>query len=271
MTSISSLPDELLLPIFSGFSLSKLTNRLALVCKQWDRVSGDSSFWTYGSVRKLFREFKVLNFNKSVWEFYADVNALGLDFSDYKSLGFFLIFKEVGRFFAQLKEKNLHVVGDAGVTVLTMPKNLSFDVLEKFVTNPKVGSPVRINMEFFAKKFREETVKETYRIIITNDILSSTRSARKDILKKIVREQLGMEFPKALEAATLAAMMYIISGDLKVRFFGCNPDFTYTYCLEKLDTDHLLLGGFEDDLIDVCYEDQVSNDKAGAAAVKKIG
>lgn len=265
----NSLPDEICKEIFSHFSLERLADRIAPVSKRWGRIASDPQLWDWTNLSRIFKKFKIEVFDEKKWDAYADLTSLGLDFSDLMPLTPYEAFKEVGRFFAYLKARNLHVEGDAGVTILTLPQKFSLDVLMNFAQRPKVGNPVQFKNLDDEKlgELRKQTLSKSYRVIVTNNILSRTRTKNYDKKMRLM-EKAGLELPTTLEAVTVAVTMFVRSGPFQVRLFSDRP-YTYTYCQEKIKHDRMLVGGFNSRGLDVDFqadEDKETQDMGTAAA-----
>ena len=118
------LPDDLVSHALSFLSPEDLA-RASGVCREWNKLSAD--LWQAFDLKKIC---KVID--QAVWERHVDLATLGLDASGAPAID-----KRIAIPF--IKRLSRQVEGDAGVTLLTMPKGLTLNKLIALAAAPKQG------------------------------------------------------------------------------------------------------------------------------------
>ena len=151
-----------------------------------------------------------------------------------------------------------------GVTVVTMPKGLSVNKLQKLA--PQLFSYLD---DQFLSQYGDIEVSEAYEIIITDNVMEETRGKDpKTQVREI--EKYGGERPKVVEAITLLVLTFLASSEK--RLFGKKPQWTFTRCEEQITVDQdvrqMVVGRFAANGFSVFYN-LYDNDFYGLAARRK--
>ena len=191
---------------------------------------------TSADLKKMFPKLEVID--EAVWETHVDLTALGMSVKDASPIDANTI-SVLKALFASLQ-----VEGDAGITLLTMPRGLTLNKLVKLAAFPKQGNEAKFRyIEEALKAFGNAPVDKTYRVAITNSVLKGSRRLPVDKQHELVKG-MGCEMPGVLPAATLAILTYMSSrGASPIRLFSDKPC-TYTWCAEKIGGRNLSVGGF---------------------------
>lgn len=230
------LPPEVRRYIFEFLSLEKW-GQISCICKEWKMLTADNSLWESLNLKTLFPKLQILD--AKTWKTHVDMATYELDVA--------ADFRQDKQMIKTLKKfASLKIEGDAGITLLTIPKGLTFNKLMRLAQSPKQGRVTRIK-DFgdhqIAKNFGNIPIDRTYRVIITNNILEKSRRTPRCHQEGIV-ELLGCQLPGVLEVATLAILTYISSTKiLPTRLYNDNPR-TYTNCLEQISSFWVIVGGF---------------------------
>jgi len=239
---VGYLPAEVSLNIFSYLSANEL-GRSCLVSRQWRTLASTSSLWNALDLRKLFPSLNV--FNELDWEAHVDLSSLGLSIADAPP-------SDKRKEIPVLKRllSSLSIEGNLGVTLLTIPKGLMFDKLVKLAGSPKFGhatnfKPIRNPTEMVFEDIII-SVDKTYRIVITNNVLSESQSLSVRAQENLVHTS-GCEMPSILEAATLLVVTYMSS---QQRLYND----LFAYCSEQFCGFQSVVGGFDSDGIGVAYD-----------------
>jgi len=225
--------------IFSYLSAHDLA-RSCRISKQWHTLASQPILWDKLNLKKISPLLQV--FDEADWAKHVDLSSLGLSVADAPKLDKYQQIPAIMRLLSSLSiEKN------SGVTLLTMPKGFTLRKLVELTGPPNSSSEPRMPpnvivfiplrdgtifgggiWRYLAKENRDIPVDKTYRIVITNNILSGSRNLSFLNHEKMVHN-LGCEIPKALEVVTLIALTYIRS---QQSLYASIPS-TYTYCSEK--------------------------------------
>ena len=235
--TINALPLEVLGVIFGYLSPEQLA-KACRVSKLWNAVASQEHLWNVFDLKTLFPKLSILD--SQVWNDHIDLNAFGLSFADAEPLNKRKVILELKRLFAVLK-----VEGDAGITLLTIPKGLSFNKLVKLA-----GCPIKGNKAAFkyiwdriTAELGDVVVQKTYRVAITNNILVGSRD-KSSYVQQLLVKKFGCDKPKMIDAVALAILSFISStAQLPLRLLSANP-LTCTRCLEMIGNFPLAVGSF---------------------------
>jgi len=122
----------------------------------------------------------------ALWENY-DLASSELSFDDEPPLDMRVAATAIERF------SSLEVKGNAGATLLTIPKGLRLANLES-------GA-----FRMYADSFSDKPVSKTYTILITNGVLKDAKNLSKEELERIVRRT-GYKMARTIEVAALCAL-----------------------------------------------------------------
>jgi len=255
--SFSQQPKEIILNIFGYLSAIELA-KCDEVSRRWRRLASDATLWNDLDLRTISSSLKV--FDELDWVTHFDLSSFGLDVTDTPSL-------DKRKTIPALKRclSSLPIEGDAGITLLTIPKGLTFNKLVKLVESPKVGNIPKFDVIWacISSKIGDIPVDKTYRIVITNNVFNKSRNLSVSDQKALV-SKIGCEMPKVIEATVLLAVTFMVSEE---RLYSDNPC-TYTRCAEQIRSGQAAVGGFALDGVYVNNPDiEFAHDAYGVAGV----
>ncbi len=242
MTAI--LPDEIMKCVFGFLDLISF-GRSAQVCRRWRWLSKDERIQEAIFERRALPSFISL-FDKRDWETHVDLDAHSLSLEDEPSLGNIM---EVVR-----QHILLPLRCDEGASILTIPKGLSVNKLIQIAVSPKDGYKLLFGnvCPILLDAIGDCVTEKTYRVVISNDVLETTRSKSLDAQREIVAS-LGCSLPKAVEALALIVFMYIKSRIPILCYEEYNGGFIYFYtrCEEMIGDEPVCIGGLDNNGLDV--------------------
>lgn len=268
-----TIPNELALHILSFLSPEAL-GQACRVCRKWNALGSDQSLWNAFDLKKLFPSLKVID--ETVWKNYIDET---LDWFDNLNLTSWLSFDDIPPQDKRadipiLKElfASAEVEGDLGMTILTLPKGLSFQKLQFSATIRKNGGiPFSIKTSLIASNFgamraHDVTVDKTYRVVITNNVLKMSKGLSVEAKQRLVNE-IGCEMPGVLPALSLAILTYFPSL-FRTHLYNDSP-LTSTHCSDQINQCNMVVGHFEPDAyrIQGCA---YNGDNSGVIAMRKL-
>ncbi|MGB7128901.1 MAG: F-box protein [Candidatus Rhabdochlamydia sp.] len=222
---ISSLPDEILLKIFGDLSPKDLC-QATCVSKHWNQLASDKLIWQAFDLKKIFPSLKVID--QAVWQAHYKFAMLDLSIDDSPSFDKRVIILALQRLFTSLQ-----IEGEAGITLLTLPKGLTIHKL-KTLLNCMTDCYYEPD---FMEEFKHVSVDRTYTIAITNAILKGSERLPTIRQQDFIKEK-GCEMPTMLEAATFFAFL-----DHKPHPLNQGLDLPLcTHCREQIKGDNLIVG-----------------------------
>ena len=149
---------------------------------------------------------------------------------------------------------HLKVEGDAGYTIITMPRGMTINKLKaliaRFVAEGKFPGNARQRnpgFTFFWNHISEVYgnifVDKPYTFVISNFVQEGSRGKSYNVQRASVTAAGGCELPQVLEAMTLLFLTYVASGERQERLYGDAPR-TFTRCLERINNNVLAIGVF---------------------------
>lgn len=252
ISPIQTLPDELHLRVFSHFSPHELAF-ISRVSKAWYRLAHDLSLWNCFELLKIFPK-NVSLIDEKVWKTYSGLKFHQFDFSGLGPIDHRVAIPMLARFFSRLKNEEITIEGDAGVTILTLPQRLCASDLHEILKNstgPK--SELRVSI-YISDFFTSALTDKVYRVLITNGLLTGT-STPDDLLKKMNGRR-----PKIVEAVALAAMTFRSSNPPVLIFRNKDPQTrTYTHCVEQFMKWEIFVGNFTEEKLSIALHDRDEN------------
>ncbi len=238
MTSLDfTLPNDIFLEIFKFLSPEQL-GRVSCVCKTWHKIGKAESLWKNFNLKKLFPKLEIID--EAVWKAHIDLNKYQLSFEETHPLDNRQIIPLIKRLFATLKIEN-----DAGITLLTLPKGLSYNKVKSFAQSPLKGNPT--NFRYTWHRSPEELgntlVEKTHRVFITNDVIDSSRTLSLPN-QKLLLENLKCQMPEVLTLTTLAILTYITSKEKPPKRLLSDNPMTYSRCVDTTDNYAMVCGGY---------------------------
>ena len=200
------------------------------VCQQWKRIA----FHVEDPETVVRRTAGVAVFGATEWKHH-----FGLDVADEPAVDLERLHAHFARF------TRLPIENAMGFTLLTLPRDLSFNMLVQLTHRHSAGTAAKFNSicEGFTQKYGEDTIGHTTRVMLTNNVLNETRHKLFGDLRRLVYG-LGARLPRALEVAMLCLTRFATT---EQRLYGDNP-WTYTLCSEIVMTtfhpNEILVGGF---------------------------
>ncbi len=225
----TNLPEELVLAIFAYLDLPALVS-VSQVNKLWRQLSGDRFLWK-AVLKSICPRLQI--FDDVDLAAHIDLAAYGLSVDGASPLR--LMIPHLRRC------PSLPVEGEAGITLLTIPKGLTLNKLIKLARSPQQGKSTRFgyNWDRILYEIGDIEVAKTYHIVITNNIFEGSRGKTVAEQRDLVGHH-GCEMPRTLEQAFLLAITHIMKGK---RLYTDDP-WTYSCCEEQILESHVLVGGF---------------------------
>jgi hypothetical protein len=253
---LSQLPEEILLTIFRFLGVIALT-KCSEVSRKWRRLASEETLWKAFDLKNISPLLKV--FDESDWVTHVDLSAYGLSIEDAPPLNKRRVIPDLKRCLSSTQ-----IEGNAGITLLTIPKGLTFNILVKLAESPKVGNKPKFRhiWDRITNEIGDIPVDKTYRIVITNNVLKKSRNLSFSDHKALLCQK-GYEMPKVLEATVLLVVTFIVSGE---RLYNDNS-WTYGRCLEQPSGYQLAVGGFSPNGICVRSSCLGSNHYYGSSGV----
>ena len=220
---LANRPQEIILKVFGYLTAIELA-KCDEVSRRWRRLASDATLWNAFDLRgTISPSLKV--FDKSDWVIRVDLSSFGLDVIDAPPLD-----KRQAIPFLKRCLSSLPIEGNAGITVLTIPKGLTFNTLVKLAGSPKVGNTAKFRYIWgrISSEIGDIPVDKTYRIVITNNVFKKSRNLSVSDQKALM-SKIGCEMPRVLEATVLLVVTFMSSGE---HLYSDNP-WTYTRCLRK--------------------------------------
>ena len=193
-------------------------------------------------LKMLFPKLEVLD--EAIWETHVNLDALGMSIKDAAPIDANTI-SVLKTLFASLL-----IEGDAGITLLTMPRGLTLNKLVKLAAFPKQGNEAKFRYiwDEVLKVLGDIPVDKTYRVAITNCVLEGSRDLSVDMQHELVKK-MGCEMTGMLPAATLAILTYMSSREKSPTRLYSNEPYAYTRCVEQIGGPNLVgrnlvVGGF---------------------------
>ena len=257
---------DLIRHIFGFLSHAGL-GMVSRVCKEWKNITSDNFLWSTLNLKNLFPKLQVLD--GKVWEAHVDMKTYGLDASGD--------FPQDKQLIKTLKNfSSLQVESESGITLLTLPRGLTFNKLQEFARSSKESNATQFGYiaSGISEEFGDIAIGQTCRVVITNNVLQGSRhlsvAAQQDLL-----DILGCKLPEMLTVATVVILTYKCSrGDPEpIRLYNDNP-LTYTRCLEQISgrnlvSRNLVIGGFNRDGLYALYDNSIDIDN-GVTASRKL-
>lgn len=252
----SQQPQEIILNIFGYLTAIDLA-KCGEISRRWRRLASDATLWNAFDLRTISSSLKV--FDELDWVTHVDLSSFGLDVTDAPPLD-----KRQAIPFLKRCLSSLPIEGNVGITVLTIPKGLTFNTLVKLAGSPKVGNTAKFRYiwDRISSEIGDIPVDKTYRIVITNNVFKKSRNLSVSDQKALVRK-IDCEMPRVLEATVLLVVTFMSSGE---RLYSDNP-WTYTRCSEQLAGYQLVVGGFSPDGVSVTALCNFGVDVSGVGGV----
>ena len=236
----------------------------ATVNHQWKRLTDAALERNYSldGLKRAYPGFNVIG--KDFWAPYAA--AYGIDATEEPSLD-----KRTPRKLAYVVSRmSRYVEGGLGVTLLTMPKGLTFNKLIQFAENEHV--PVYYVWPRVLEVLGNQEVTATQIVVITNSIFQGSRNSSATAQQACVKG-MGCAMPEMLTVATLAIATYKISpaGVPPTRLYPVgDPNWTFARCKESIDGRHLAVGGFAPSGLSASIDYYVHNVHTGVGGQRKF-
>ncbi len=226
------IPIEIVPQIFSFLKFQDL-GRILCVSKQWC-VSASSPI----ACSKIRSWIDVID--QFSWQTHVDLKTYGLFVVDEPSF-------DINRDLPLLKKGlSLKIEDKKGITWLTIPKGLSINKLVRIgeaLSGKYLQKIFRPYLIKECKEIEENTeVDKTYRIVITNTILESSRSLKSiEAIREFMARHPGCRQQALLETIALCVMTFIATG--KRLYKETNPKkTTFTYCTEQNGDSSIIVG-----------------------------
>lgn len=132
--------------------------------------------------------------------------------------------------------RTLTLERDAGITLLAMPAQLTWNMLHAITLYPFAGAVGCLADPGIENVYGEASIRKAYTIAITNSMLDGSRNLSIQAQHELLREK-GCEMPLFLELSTLHLLTRIFFREDKLRY-------EYSRVAEKIDLLPLVIGNF---------------------------
>ena len=260
----SSLPDELVLKIFSYFDLTTL-GRICLVSKKWKQIACDETLWKKANVY----DKAISNRKWAQWFGEEVVKDEDLE-EEWKSLPWNIagILESCCPIFPGKRVIDTHMLVRIPKTLnggLTL-KSLG-ELAKKYFSNSNTG--YRFIFPAIVEEQGDKSIDKSRWVLMTKDVLPGSGNKSSGEQQKIIadlaeKSLISYEVPEALESAASILSQYF---DSNTRLFNDNP-WIYTRCKEKIQDSQIVIGGFTPAgfAVSLNYDD----DNVGAATLRKF-
>ncbi len=220
----------------------------ARVSPHLEYMGNDPILWRGSALKDRFPLLKNI-FDKEAWGRIVNLNTLdGVSFEGEEE---FSLRSAVD---ALRDIHHLKVEGDAGYTIITMPRGMTINKLKaliaRFVAEGKFPGNARQRnpgFTFFWNHISEVYgnifVDKPYTFVISNFVQEGSRGKSYNVQRASVTAAGGCELPQVLEAMTLLFLTYVASGERQESLYGDAPR-TFTRCLERINNNVLAIGVF---------------------------
>ncbi len=252
------IPKDIVKEILQKLESARDIARCAGVCRSWRVLAREPEV-----VMAVLRRIEGLTFfDDADWREHF-VLPEGVSFDDLPP------FNPVTALPTIHRHLSLSIEGDAGVTLLTLPRGLTFNTLVELANAPRLREGMKFSFiwDSFTEAHGDDALSSTKRIVITNNVLNETRS-KSAADEKVLVKDLGCHLPHTLEAAALCTTTFIATG---VRLYNDSP-WTYTHCEENVRGIQIIVGGLSAAGLKVsnsiydCWDD----DNFGAGAASEV-
>ena len=178
----SNLPfaNELMLQVFSYLKIQDL-GRSAKTCKEWRTLAYDETLW-----KAIMRHIPLATvIDGTVWKNFVYLEYFGLDVEDpelnegEKPHSQRAVVKAIKEMIPLVSTANNAPGDSAGVTLLTIPKGLTYNMLKEIARIPILVPQNEAQIPYvgsssYSAEFGNVPVDKTYRVVISNSILNGT-------------------------------------------------------------------------------------------------
>ena len=265
---ISSLPNELVLEIFSYLNLATL-GTICRVSKEWKRLASEPILWKIAI-------YKEIAFGNDKWAqcFEKDVVKDEDSREEFSSFPWNDFIKDCKKFKSVFPEKN----AKDSLMLVRLPKTLNGqltlkslgELAKRYFPDSDTGydfiwSPVVVELG-------DKSIDKSRWVLMTKDVLPGSRNEsyakQKDIVADLAQKALiSYEVPEILEATVCILAQYFGSN---TRLFSDSPR-TYTRCKENVQGHQVVVGGLASAGLEVNRNFYYSDDdNIGVAALRKF-
>lgn len=224
----TNVPDEILLNIFKYLPPEDLCKKTNRVCKLWNALSADNSLWNAFDLKKLFPSVKFLD--ETVWKAHVDLVKLKITFEDAQPIDNRIAYLALKRLLG------LRIDGNAGVTVLTLPKGLTFEALTSLANSKSIS--IEFVWPRIDKFCRTLCIEKTQTVAITNSTFFKSNKLS-DAKQDALLNKIGCEKPGVLALSSLALLTRISQQPPVLLFKGS----TYSISCDGTAGYNLVAGG----------------------------
>jgi hypothetical protein len=213
---LSQLPEETIQRIFGYLSRRELGLN-SQVSRRWYRLSSDP-YLLNAALTITFPSLSIIDASR--WaKCFGDLSRYGVSVEDEPPIDNSTSIPILKQFSSLPIEKKLRetneegerIKEDAGFTLLTIPKGLTFN---KLVNMAEEGDKFKFKCIWaeISKEIGNIEVDKTYRILITNNILEGSGGLFLEEQKAFVKKTFKCEMPNVLAALALIVTTFIDSG-----------------------------------------------------------
>ncbi len=264
---IHSLPDELILEVFSHLNLATL-GTICCVSKEWKRLANEPILWKIA----IYRE---IAFGNDKWAqcFGKDVVKDEDSTEEFSSLPSNDFIADCKKFKSIFPEKN----AKDSLMLVRLPKTLNGgltlkslgELAKKYFSDSDTG--YRVIRSDIVDELADKSIDKSHWVLMTKDVLPGSRNKSYDEQQKIVadlaeKSLISYEVPETLESAACILSQYF---DSNIRLFSDNP-WTYTRCKDKVQGFEMVIVGGLSPAGLVVGKDFCNFDFFGVAALRKF-
>jgi hypothetical protein len=202
------IPKELWCNVFRFLSPKDLYCGAALTCRRCHIVSQSDCLLLGFSLDQLFPSLRIIG--PETWKKEVDLKKFGLDVTDAPNYDTLEVRRQLIQLYAPgvilddpvILKDTKKVRNNPGATILTIPKGLSCDNLNKIRDFFCVSyRPYHIK-DLWKDTFRYKTVENTYNVIFTNNYLATPQQGLKPGEKIKISSELDCVIPDPLSGVT---------------------------------------------------------------------
>jgi hypothetical protein len=242
----SSLPARMWMHVFSLLPLLEGLSRVSRVSKAWCVLAASDQVWKNFNIVSLFPLLRTID--ADTWITHIDCEKFGFDPTGAPTYQKAAVKADI-LFLRQLFPR---VEGNAGVTMLTLPKGLNLIKLIEGAKSPKTGNPVDVScyLEPILKDLGGKTLNETVRIFITNNILEGSRE-KISIEEDAMVSAAGGERTQTLATVALLILTFMKTGERLCPEKPSTENDTYMHTSDVVRKYTVCVGAFSENRITI--------------------
>jgi len=236
----SGIPPDILQLIFAYLPIADLL-RASLVSKKWCKLaSSGQTLWKSLPVEKLLPHAAI--YDAKFWEEFADIESLGLSFE-----GDGPAYLKNKREYIELLWMASKVEHQRGITILTLPKGLTEEILLGLIEEPMKGQTfnmTNITLEIDWDLFEgNQGLDKTYKFVITNEVLKNSVHLIQD--KQDFLNEFNCQLPKTVAMMALVFLNFISDKEPNGDFKNLLDEYTICAETDSKGEQYVMFGGLK--------------------------